>query len=408
MDSNITGLSASSTLGGPKFKIHQSIPSGSVKRGPHAIVRSVELNDCIEIQRRCGEGSIPLFDRHDITVNQTINESNDKQINHEHHTSGKTKTNRRSSSRESSSPERYRHRDIKKHSSTSMSRRRKTPERTVRSERPSNNRDHHSYNLKHGSNTKTDKYSRKDKSKTRTPSPNKKKPGEKVPYYRDEQREKDRLKRLYGRSCSRSPPPTSRSSGRKYSPITKRRIESPRRRRSRSKDRYRKYSPHRSSRRDYRTHRSSRSRSRSRTRSPSRRERHKHYSRSSRERDKEHKEDVNNRSTAILPPTPQFILPVAVPADYAAAAYTFPGWTTAPQLAWHPGHHRPPAAAPFPMVPMLPALRPPTHQASYAGLPPALAYPPITSPYRPHIPQRYPPPRHNTNNYHSRPKKPTS
>nr|ACS34692.1 transformer minor male splice variant M2 [Lucilia cuprina] len=52
MDSITTGLAASSILEGTKFKIQQSIPSGSIKRGPHAIVRTADLNDGINIQRR--------------------------------------------------------------------------------------------------------------------------------------------------------------------------------------------------------------------------------------------------------------------------------------------------------------------------------------------------------------------
>nr|ACS34690.1 transformer major male splice variant M1 [Lucilia cuprina]ACS34693.1 transformer major male splice variant M1 [Lucilia cuprina] len=54
MDSITTGLAASSILEGTKFKIQQSIPSGSIKRGPHAIVRTADLNDGINIQRRFG------------------------------------------------------------------------------------------------------------------------------------------------------------------------------------------------------------------------------------------------------------------------------------------------------------------------------------------------------------------
>lgn len=52
MDSK-TGITTS-TLSGKKFKIHQSVPSGSVKKGPYAIVRSANLNDGINITRRCG------------------------------------------------------------------------------------------------------------------------------------------------------------------------------------------------------------------------------------------------------------------------------------------------------------------------------------------------------------------
>nr|APV46199.1 transformer male-specific splice variant [Chrysomya megacephala] len=54
MDSKSAGLSASTISGGQKLVIHQNIPSGAIKRGPHAIVRAAQLNDCIEIQRRCG------------------------------------------------------------------------------------------------------------------------------------------------------------------------------------------------------------------------------------------------------------------------------------------------------------------------------------------------------------------
>ncbi|XP_023296766.2 female-specific protein transformer [Lucilia cuprina] len=414
MDSITTGLAASSILEGTKFKIQQSIPSGSIKRGPHAIVRTADLNDGINIQRRFGEGSKPLFDRDDIAVNQTTLDARDtNNLDHERNTGCKTnKTNRRSSSTESSSPERYRHRDIKKHSSPTSGRR-KTPERSGRSERPTHSHDKHNYNVK-SNNTMTDKYKRSRRSKSRSPPHNaNKKTVEKVPYYRDEQREKDRIRRLYGRSRSRTPPPPVANLSSSSSSTAKRRIESPsrRRRRSTSRDRHRRQSPyiHRSVRRDYR---SRRSRTRSRTRSPQRRERHKHSSRSSRERDNEHKEDVNSLTTAIIPATPQIIpIPVPVPAEYAAA-YTFPGWT-APQPTWPPSHHRPPATshfAPFPMWPMMPPLRPPPHQASYGGLPPpTLAYPPMTASYRPHGPQRYPQPRHNSNNnYQTRPKKPTS
>lgn len=54
MDSLNVGLSAATISGGQKLVIHQKIPGGAVKRGPHAIVRAAQLNDCIEIQRRCG------------------------------------------------------------------------------------------------------------------------------------------------------------------------------------------------------------------------------------------------------------------------------------------------------------------------------------------------------------------
>ncbi|XP_065361122.1 female-specific protein transformer-like [Calliphora vicina] len=399
MDSITTGL-ATSTLDGKKFEIQQSIPSGSIKKGPHTIVRSAHLNDGIAIIRRFGEGSKPLFDRDHIAV--TASDARDTGSGHECNAGCKTKSNQRSSSTKSSSPERYRHRDTKKHSSP-ISGRRKSPERSSRSERPNHNHDKLAHTVKYN-NIKTDKCKIKLKIKSRSPSPTKEKPVEKVPYYRDQQREKDRLRRLYGRSRSRTPP---RHTAKKYSPLANRRIASPtrRRRRSTSRERYRKHSPYRNLlRRDYR---SRRSRTRSRTRSPQRRDRHKHYFRSSRERDNEHKDDPNVLATAIIPTTPQFIpIPVAVPADYAA--YSFPGWT-APQPSWHPSLHRPPPAshfAPFTMMPMMPPMRPP-HQTAYGGMPPNLPYAPITASYRTHAPQRYPPPRHNTN-YQSRPKKPFS
>lgn len=43
-----------------------------------------------------GEGSKPLFDRDDITVNQATIESRDTNTTHDTNTSGKSKTNRRS------------------------------------------------------------------------------------------------------------------------------------------------------------------------------------------------------------------------------------------------------------------------------------------------------------------------
>lgn len=47
---SIVGNSLSET----KIKIEQSVPSGAMKKSPHKIVRSAELNDAIQIKRRFG------------------------------------------------------------------------------------------------------------------------------------------------------------------------------------------------------------------------------------------------------------------------------------------------------------------------------------------------------------------
>uniref|UniRef100_A0A1A9VQF7 Female-specific protein transformer n=1 Tax=Glossina austeni TaxID=7395 RepID=A0A1A9VQF7_GLOAU len=124
----------------------------------------------------------------------------------------------------------------------------------------------------------------------------------KVPCFCDEVRERERLKRLYGKE--------ERKSHSKSPSRYKRRYRSPRRyhrssssRRSRSKDR--KYRHFRESRR--------RSKSRSRTRSPRRRHRSRSRRNHGSSRDREHKSLNISNKDAQLPA--QFItIPVALPA----------------------------------------------------------------------------------------------
>lgn len=205
--------------------------------------------------------------------------------------------------KESSSPEKYRPRDTKKLNLPPTTRR-KSPHKSTR--------DKHRQNYTYNSSSMTNNSRRRENSISRTsPYSSKKKKlteREKLPYFRDEQRERDRIKRLYGRSCSRSPSPSTR----RHHISNKYRINSPtRKRRTDSRDRRHRYSPyHRSS--SSRDHKSRRSRSRSKSRTPSRtgRERRKH---SSRERDKEQKE-----------PPPQIIpIVVPVPADYRFVSEIF-------------------------------------------------------------------------------------
>lgn len=316
--------------------------------------------------------------------NISVHEANDKSCAD----SAKSKV-RRSTSTDSSSPERYRYRD-KKHSSP-------PPGRCKSSERST--RDKCDRNVGCSAATKTEQNKIIYESRTRTPTPLKKKPTVKVPYYRDEARERDRLRRLYGDKDRDRSPSRSIPHSKKGSPVPKHKVSSPNRRHSSSRDDYRRHTSYRSSRREYRYRRS---RTRSRTRSPRRRDRESHK-RSSRERN-DHI-DITSVAATVIPPTPQFIhIPVAVPAEYA---YSFPGWP--PQSTWTPSHRPPPPPhfAPFPMYPMMAPMRPP-QQAGYRGLPPPLTYGPMQGVYRSNAPQRFTLTRHSSYSYQQRFKKPSS
>lgn len=49
-----SSLKAGNNLSDTKIKIEQSVPSEAMKKSPHKIVRSAELNDAIQIKRRFG------------------------------------------------------------------------------------------------------------------------------------------------------------------------------------------------------------------------------------------------------------------------------------------------------------------------------------------------------------------
>ncbi|KAI9586727.1 female-specific protein transformer isoform X1 [Glossina fuscipes] len=325
-----------------KIEIRQDVPKSCITRRPHAIMRRASLNDRIYIKRRDGEGSKPLFTRLDITANPA-GDRRDSEENSEC-VGEKQKESKRHISRttsESTSPERYREPPGKsilgRGSDGYKTRFRKsesldnlpTCSRYVKESRE-RKKSFYSHNEIRGRDLS------KNKSKSKSP-PELHKKTSKVPYFRDEVRERDRLRRLYGKEERKS---------HSKSPRYKRKYRSPRRyhrssssRRSRSKER--KYRHFRESRR--------RSKSRSRTRSPRRRHRSRSRRNHSSSRDRGHKSLSISNKDAQLPA--QFItIPVALP-----AGSPFP----------YTGFHQLPPPAPYPPYSVMPMM----HQRQLRPMP---------------------------------------
>uniref|UniRef100_A0A1A9W460 Female-specific protein transformer n=1 Tax=Glossina brevipalpis TaxID=37001 RepID=A0A1A9W460_9MUSC len=232
------------------MQIQQNVSNYLIAKGPHAIVRTVALNDNIHITRRYNEGSKPLFDRADIVVNQHDLESGalGEHKRHVSETTEKLVYDKRSNS------DKNRFRKSKSHDNT--------PTSSEESKSTSSSFIHSRIS--------------------------------KVPYFRDEIREQERLRHLYEKEQHKS---HSKSRNR-----YKQRYRSPTRyhstctsRRSKNKDnKYRK--------------------SRSRTRSTRRR----NHSRSNREygspRGREHKTpNISNKDAQL---TSRYItIPVALPPE---------------------------------------------------------------------------------------------
>uniref|UniRef100_A0A0A1WJL1 Female-specific protein transformer n=2 Tax=Zeugodacus cucurbitae TaxID=28588 RepID=A0A0A1WJL1_ZEUCU len=376
-----------------KIQIKQHVPIGSIRKGPHAIERSL-VPDEVVIKRRFGEGSKPLFQRDDIVVNPdsvliTVDAQKDKQVPVGNKINTGDTSNRwrkeRHDSTDSSSPERYR----KYHNK-------------------SNNESEVGPNDRNTRRTKTTKPSSDDKHATRrdvTPPTNRRrKTPEKIPYFIDQVRERDRIRRKYGSTKNQSPPTStnyrrrrsgSRTRSRSHSPLsmrTKQRSQTRRThfRRSISMDRYKsdstkrereksrtdtglgrtpshyrqrseERSKHTRRRRSSRTHSRSRTRSRERTSRTGTHSSERHKQRHS-ERDGASNEDVNQGNL----PQPQIItIPVPVPADFMN--YAYPTWPT-PQWAPQPTRYGAPT---YHMPNFLPAVLPPMRQPMPPyGLPP--------------------------------------
>lgn len=137
----------------------------------------------------------------------------------------------------------------------------------------------------------------------------------KVPYFKDPVRERDRKRRLYGSpSGRRSRSPTPEYSKRR---ISHRSRNSPKSRRSVSRNRHRSHSPYRSKRRSLTDNRSRR---RSRTRSPSRdrsKRRSSERPRKGMEKDNIYHRVAREESNRMVPPTPVIPLPVRGITDYS-------------------------------------------------------------------------------------------
>ncbi|XP_017467712.1 PREDICTED: serine/threonine-protein kinase fray2-like isoform X2 [Rhagoletis zephyria] len=363
-----------------KIQIEQSVPSGSVGKGPYDIERSVDPNEVV-IRRKLGEGSKPLFQRDDIVVNpKNVSDSAEdhtkKQLGSRSPERIQKYKNRNNECATSGNTSASRHTKVDKPAFDSLG---PTRKRTARRDSPPT-------------------YSHR----RRTP--------EKLPYFIDEVRERDRLRRKYGtkpekplsslpssrsrRSRSR---PTSRSRSRSLdSAQFKNRSKSLRtQHRSISRDRY----LGESSRRD-RTHsdktkdkthsryrhrsedrgksdrrrRSSRSpsKSRSRSRDPSTRSR-RQSSHNERRRHRYNDQDgpsitMNQRSLLH----PQIIpIPIPVPADFMN--YSYSTWPTnnhwaPPMMAPRHGPHGTYHMQTILPGAMMPLLRPP--------LPPLGLFPP--------------------------------
>nr|CAG29241.1 female-specific transformer protein [Bactrocera oleae]CAG29243.1 female-specific transformer protein [Bactrocera oleae] len=391
MNSNIPKLFATSS----KIQIKQHVPNGSIRKGPHAIERSL-VPDEVVIKRRFGEGSKPLFQRDDIVVNpesvtNTADAQNDKQIQAETRNNTEDISNRRRKERhistDSSSPERYRKYHTSQKNESEIGSSNNTTRRT-KTAKP----------------TSDGKYAvRRDVS----PPPNRhRRIPEKIPYFVDEVREQDRIRRKYGSTKNKSPPASSKFRRRRSiskscsrshsrdSMKTKQRSQTRRTyfRRSISVDRYMGNNSKREretekSRTDkdlggtpshhyqhtskdraknLRRHRSSRTHSRSRTRSRERSSRIGTQS-SERHRYRHNDNDEKNGNDERNMPQPQIItIPVPVPADFMN--YGYPTWPTPTQWSPQPSRY---GAPPYPMPTFLPAVLPPLrHPMPPYGLPP--------------------------------------
>ncbi|XP_061398417.1 female-specific protein transformer [Musca vetustissima] len=334
------------------IKVIQQSTDCAEKKGPSMIVRSVNLNDGIQIRRRFGEGAKPLFDRDDVKVN-TVEDCG-------------SSSDHKSKYPKGSSPFKHYHGVLHE----------KSPDTSRNLDGKHERGEKHDYRRK----SKSEKTNLKQIISKQAYERSKK------PYFSDPIRERDRLRRLYGspnarKSRSHSPSYIRRRS----SPRSRRVSSSPRSRRSRSRSRRRSSSRDRSSRRhryDHRTHH------RSRTRSP-RRNRSRHRSSSPRERD-ERGTNFQETPHRNIPPT----LPAALP------NFSCPYHIPQPILTFHGAPQRP-----------FTAIRHFAPPALYGGLTPTMPYiqmPYIPMPaasYRPHTGHRYPPPRQNISSTHVRNKK---
>uniref|UniRef100_W8CBN5 Female-specific protein transformer n=1 Tax=Ceratitis capitata TaxID=7213 RepID=W8CBN5_CERCA len=350
-----------------------------------------------------GEGSKPLFQRDDIVVNPDNVVSNvgahfetqpkDRSNNSKEEVENQWRKERHKST-DSSSPERFR----KHHSSNKSEHSNSGNNITTR-----HTKTHHPSQENLNTASKRRDSSPPTNRRHRTP--------EKVPYFIDEIRERDRIRRKYGKRSTKSPSPPVMSSKfrrrRSYSrSISRSRSHSPARsknrthvygslsRRSSSVDRYigggrkrrrenlrterdrdgqYRHHGHRSEEQERsRRGRSPRARTRSRTRS---RERSKHVRARNDERNKNlhgnHDELTNAELNQRNLTQPQIItIPVPVPADFLNYAYsTWPTQTqwshpmTPPPRYGAPAYHMPTILPATVMPPMRPALPP-------YGLPP--------------------------------------
>ncbi|XP_054732528.1 female-specific protein transformer isoform X1 [Anastrepha obliqua] len=380
-----------------KIQIEQSVPTGSIRKGPYAIERSVDASEVV-IKRRFGEGSKPLFQRDDIVVNpNSVIKAADSHT--ENHLISESKNRAKDvsnqylkgslSSTDSSSPEGYRKYHTGPYNDCTTSTNNRSPPRT----KPLKSTNEGKHTIRCDSSPPFNH-------RRRTP--------EKLPYFQDETRERDRLRRKYEtkpKIPSSSPPLSSRSRQRRSRSKSRSRSQSrefehrlkyTNLRRSVSTDRYigetgrrdrgsrsdktsSRY-PHRSEDRSKsdRRQRHWRSPSRSPRRSRDRLTRSRKQSRHDERHKNYHSEHGGASSDELAQrnlPQPQIItIPVPVPADFMN--YTYPTWPTQwnPPMA-HPVRYGPPAAYHIPTIlpaAVMPPMRPPL--PPYGPHPPPLRY----------------------------------
>ncbi|XP_075163788.1 uncharacterized protein LOC142236450 [Haematobia irritans] len=393
----------------------------ATEKGPNVIVRSVDLNEGIEITRRFGEGVRPIFDRADVKANAIANDESDND-------------------------------NVKKETPKKSD---KVDDRYGKSNIYNKNDPQHRLRVE-DTNVRNEPYRSEYKKKgIEQLSRSEGKSKDKAPYFSDPIRERDRLRRLYGsaarpKSITRSSPnyETSRSSHPRRRSISRPRQRSRSRDRSRSRkrtrSRYRSRSTHRSRSKERsafanrsRSSRRSCSMYRSRSCSPHRIDSfHKSYSpqyRSGRNhtekrqhtsrspnidrrihesrghsksprniREKNNARHGNRIHESNPPMPPPFMpMPVGVP------DYSYPYSGTSPYWPHQipPHRHPPPYYRPFPIVSMIPAVRHVHHPACYQGLAPAMPLIPVPAFHPVPILRMPPPPKHRGAKPHFRNKK---
>nr|A0A1I8MUL8.1 RecName: Full=Female-specific protein transformer; Short=Md-tra [Musca domestica] len=335
------------------IKVHQQPTSATEKKGPSMIARSNDLIEEIQIKRRFGEGTKPLFERDDVKVNTVAD--------------GESISSKKIKSHKASSPSKGVNGLVKQNSPDVTQ---KFTKKYGSSENPDFRR-HSSYEKDnyHKSNSKSGVHLEGHEGNYR-------------PYFSDPIRERDRLRRLYGSPNERRSRSHSPSSNRRRSSHRSRRGSgSPRSRRYTSRHRRRSNSQDRTSWKHNPEHRTSR---RSRTRSPRGNRSRRRSSTSSNEDDEREYRHRHHRSQER---SYQNVLPTLPPALTNYPCH----YHVAPMLALPGVQHRP-------FLPMVASVRHLPPQALYGGLAGAMPFIPMPmTAYRPHLGHRYPPPRHKIN-----------